>query len=157
MTDTNPLNNDKLLRQEYTNEELSEIIRVALKGADGGDKSIVSQEEMLTIGREFGLSEADLVRASEKIATSHDKTDRATIAMQGFKINVVCYVVGVVGVFLVNAVVSPEFWWFLLAAIAYGCLVAVHGIGAKLNPDLVFELLHEETDETTREMHEVSR
>ena len=157
MTGTNPLNNDKQLRQEYTNEELSEIIRIALKGADGGDKSIVSQEEMLTIGREFGLSEADLVRASEKIAGSRDKTGRATKAMQGFKINVVCYVVGVVGVFLVNAVVSPEFWWFLLAAIAYGCVVAVHGIGAKLNPDLVFELLHKETDETTREMHEVSR
>ena len=157
MTGTNPLNNDKQLRQEYTNEELSKIIRVALKGTDGGDKSTVSQEEMLTIGREFGLSEADLVRASEKIAVSHDKTDRATKAMQGFKIHVVCYVAGVVGLFLINALVSPEYWWFLIPTIAYGCVVAVHGFGAKKNPDLTWELLHEETVETTREMHEVSR
>ena len=157
MTGANSADNDKQLKREYTNEEISEIIRVALKSANGGDQSTVSREEMLTIGREFGLSEADLIRASEKIAASRDKTDRATTAMQGFKIHVVCYVAGVVALFLINALVSPEFWWFLLPTIAYGAVVAIHGIGAKKNPDLAFELLHEEPVETAGEMHEVFR
>ena len=43
------------LRSEYTSEEVSEIIRVALQSADG---TRVKQEELLAIGQEFGLSEA---------------------------------------------------------------------------------------------------
>ena len=161
MADANPGNTGEELRKAYTNEEISELIRVALNGADRSDQSAVSQEEMLTIAGEFGLNKADLVRASETLAASRaaseKKKSRASRAMDGFKINFVCYVAGVFGIFLINAFLSPEFWWFVLAAIAYGMVILVHGFFAFFYPDRVLELLHDEEIDPAGELQEASR
>ena len=170
MTDTLPLDNeerppdrprsehvpppsDRLdveqLLQEYSSGQVSEIIRVALERAHGGDRSSVSREEMLAIAGEFGLSAADLIRASETIAASREETDRSSKtkqkAMQDFRLHLFCYAAAIVGLFLLNWAVSPEYWWFILATIAYGPVVAVHGFIARYNPELALSLLGEET------------
>ncbi len=141
------------LRQEYTSEEVSEIIRVALQSANDGEDSIVKQEEMLAIGEEFGLTAADLARASEAIAASREETGRASKvkqkAVQDFKLHLVCYAVGIVGLFFLNWVTSTEYWWFAIPAVAYGPVVVVHGLGAKYRPDLSVKLLREDTSDSS--------
>lgn len=141
---------EEQLRQEYTNEEVSEIIRVALKSADDGDQSIVNQEEMLTIAGEFGLSAADLVRASEAIIASREKSERASKvrqkAMQGFWISVVGYAALIIGLFFLNWATSPGDWWFYIPAIAIGPVVGVYGFIVKYYPDLAVKLVREEKD-----------
>jgi hypothetical protein len=47
----------------YTNEEVSEIIRLALRSVDNEDRDTVSHSEMLVIGKDFGLSPEDIERA----------------------------------------------------------------------------------------------
>lgn len=140
------------LRQVYSSEEVSEIIRVALTNVENGGRATVNQSEMLTIAEEFGLSPEDLVRASETIDASRDHSARHTAVKNGFIINLVAYCVGVVGLFLLNAFISPEFWWFVLAAIAYGSVLAVHGFMAKFMPDLTYDTLHA-TEEESNESH----
>lgn len=146
---------EEKLRQEYTSEEVTEIIRVALQSATDGDQSTVNKEEMLAIAGDFGLSAADLVRASEAIAASREETDRISkakqLAMQDFKLNVVGYAVGIVGLFFLNWFTSTEFWWFIIPAIAYGPVVAVHGYIAKYNPDHALSLLRPETHGPSKE------
>ena len=103
---------------------------------------------MLAIAGEFGLSAADLIRASETIAASREETDRSSKtkqkAMQDFRLHLFCYAAAIVGLFLLNWSVSPEYWWFILATIAYGPVVAVHGFIARYNPELALSLLGEE-------------
>lgn len=151
-TSAGPPGGDQL-RQEYTSEEVTEIIRVALQSANDGEDSIVKQEEMLAIGEEFGLTAVDLARASEAIAASREETELSSKvkqkAMQDFKLNLVCYAAGIVGLFLLNWVTSTEYWWFAIPAVAYAPVVVVHGLGAKYRPDLAVKLLREETNDTS--------
>lgn len=161
MTTSTPSQDGERLRQEYTNEEVSEIIRIALQNTNGTDSAIVNREEMLTIGEEFGLSVVDIVRATEEIEASKEDTRTSSRVLIDFKIHVVCYIAGVIGLFLINVVTnwsSPPtvIWWFLLAAFAYGPVVAVHGYVAKVYPNLITEFFSEESTETTSPPAEAS-
>jgi hypothetical protein len=145
------------MKEEYTNEEVSEIIKVALRNTD---HSKVSREEMLAIGKEFNLSDADIVRASEQIAASREEIDYAEkkkqTVWQDFKLHVVCYVAGIAGFFFVNLITSPEFWWFLVPMSLYGPIVAIHGFLAKYNQDLAYTALRWEDSDEISEMTSMS-
>ena len=139
------------LRTEYTSEEVSEIIRVALEDAGDSERVSVNKDELLKIAQEFGLSESSLVRAQQSLDTVMEKKDISVQAMRHVKINGICYAAGVVGIFLVNVVVigladSPAVWWFPLAAAAYAPVFLVHGLLAKFYPDLAYSMFHKEEE-----------
>ena len=121
---------------EYSSEEVSEIIRVALRRATADPQSMVNHDELLAIGKDLGLSPADLTAALDEIASSRDQQGRAIHAKQMFRLHVACYAVVITGLFLVNWVTLPSFSWFLLPATGWGMLLALHGLAVKFAPDL---------------------
>jgi len=152
------------LQQEYTNEEVSEIIRVALKQANGESDTVVSRDELLTIAKDFGLTPEDLLRASEEVkqvdAQAAAQAERRRIAWSDFKINLVCYGVGVIGLFgmnLATAMTAGEMkWWFQFPAVAYGAIILGHFIMAKFNPEMAYDMFRGEEEEDSDKHSDVS-
>ncbi len=52
----------------YTNEEVSEVIRVALRAAEQHGADTVCREDMLAIGKDFGLTPGQFVALSFVVA-----------------------------------------------------------------------------------------
>ena len=102
---------------------------------------------MLTIAQEFGLSASDLARASEEIMAKEDGSERAAKAMSAFKMNAVGYALGIFALLLLNLATSPSVWWFQFPVILYLPVLAAHGIMAKFNPELAYELISEPYEE----------
>ena len=59
----------------YSSDEVSEIIRIALKGVDYEASNSVDHEELLSIGKEFGLSEEEINTAYEKRQDQRDTNE----------------------------------------------------------------------------------
>ena len=121
----------------YSNEEVSEIIGIALRNAQSGDGSTVNHEEMLSIASEFGLGGGDIQRALQDLSekqTDHDVAEKAALA---FKLHAVTLVVICTGLFFINLLTRTpghEAWWFLYPVVCWGSVVVLHGIAVKYLP-----------------------
>jgi hypothetical protein len=152
------------LQQEYSNEEVSEIIRVALLQANREGDTVVSRDELLTIAKEFGLTPEDLVRASEEVkhvdAEAAARAERRRLAWHDFKVNLVCYGVGIVGLFGMNMATALSDgqikWWFHFPVVAYGAIILGHFIMAKFNPEMAYDMLRGEEEEDSDERSDMS-
>lgn len=118
----------------YTNEEVSEIIRVALRNAKDGGHDMVDHEEMLAIGADFGLTAADISRAFDELGRTRQDQNRSETAMLAFKVHAMVFAVVNVGLFLINWLSMPDYWWFLYPLVSWGMLIALHGLAAKYVP-----------------------
>jgi hypothetical protein len=56
----------------YSSDEVSQIIRIALKGVDYEANSSVDHQDLLSIGKEFGLCEEEIDTAYEKFQDQRD-------------------------------------------------------------------------------------
>jgi hypothetical protein len=59
----------------YSGDEVSEIIRLALKGVDYEASNSVDHQELMTIGKEFGLCEEEINTAYEKLQDQRDTSE----------------------------------------------------------------------------------
>lgn len=122
--------------QEYSSEEVSEIIRVALRNAADEGLRTVNHDEMLAIAKDFGLNGDDLDRALKDISLSRDAEDLSLKVKQAFRLHMALYAVIISGLLLINWATMPSFWWSVIPAVGWGMAVAIHGILAKYAPDV---------------------
>ena len=129
----------------YSNEEVSEIIRVGLRSANGGQMDTVNHEEMLAIGRDFGLGPADIEHAFDAIQQTKTEGDQQTVAMLWFKVHAVTFVAILTGLFGINLLDDPSFWWAFFPFFGWGSIVLLHGVLVRYFPS-AFLLLVQDTD-----------
>lgn len=128
---------DRILEnRSYSNEEVSEIIRVALSKADTVVDGEVNHDELVSIGREFGLSEADLARAygSILLARREDEVEQKTMLF--FYVHLTVFGVVCFGLFLINMLTDPAHWWWQFVVVSWGMLLGIHGILSKYLPQV---------------------
>ena len=130
--------NGQELQEErvYTNEEVSEIIRVALRNAGQRDTNTVNHDDMIAIGKDFGLKPEDITRAFDEIGKSRHAEDRIQEAAVAFKFHTLCFGVVNLGLFLINWASMPGYWWSVYPFIGWGMLVLLHGAAVKYAPSL---------------------
>ena len=142
----NDENAPKNKSQVYTNEEVSEIIRVALRNAEKQGADTVVREDMLAIGRDFGLNENDIDQAFEEINKTSTEELQSDQAILWFKVHAITYGVIIAGLFGINWLSDPTFWWAFFPMVAWGTVVALHGILAKYVPSVAIYLTTEVTE-----------
>ena len=120
----------------YTSEEVSEVIRIALGKAEHLDRDTVNHEELLSVARDFGLREADIDQAFQQITRSRVFDDHAEKAALKFKLHALCFLIVNVGLFLINALSDPSFWWVAYPAVSWGTLLLLHFVAMKYVPAL---------------------
>jgi len=128
-------------RPIYTNEEVSEIIRMALRNAESEADNTVGHEEMLAIGRDFGLSERQLEGAFEAISQSRNEQERASKIGLAFKVHAMCFAVVVAALFTINWLTMPSLWWSVWPFICWGTVLVLHAILTRYLPTFTAKLL----------------
>lgn len=113
----------------YTNEEVSEIIRLALRSVDNEDRDTVSHSEMLVIGKDFGLSPEDIERAfveADKTQQTEELEKQARII---FLIHAATFAVINVGLLLLNLLTGiDKVVWFVYPLVPWGAVLGVHWV-----------------------------
>jgi hypothetical protein len=113
-------------RREFTNEELTEIIREAARRSHSPNRGKVSYEELMSIGGELGIDRAAIESAVNDIGNVK-KTEQARIRKKlEFFQHFMIYGVVISALFLINLITSREHWWFLYPAIGWGIGIGCH-------------------------------
>ncbi len=125
----------------YSNEEVTEIIGIALRNAQSTDGATVNHEEMLSIAGEFGLGGADIQRALDDLAEKQTVREQTGQVVLAFKLHALTYIVIIAGLLAVNLLTTPSYAWFLFPAVVWGTIVVLHGIAVKYMPSAHWLLL----------------
>ena len=110
----------------YTNEEVSEIIRLALHNRGNNSNDTVNHSEMLAIGEDFGLSPEDIDRAFIAVEKTQRTDELEKQNRTIFLIHAVTYAVVQVGLFGLNVLTGLGTLWFLYPLVAWGMVVGIH-------------------------------
>ena len=124
--------------QTYTNEEVSEIIRVALRNAEVAHQDRVTHEEMLAIGKDFGLTDGDITKAFNEILRTRAKEEESSHAAIELKLHALIFVAISAFLFMVNILTdpSPRFWWAAIPTTALGIIFLCHAVLVRYVPEL---------------------
>ena len=125
----------------FSNEEVSEIIRMALKTAGQRASDSVDYNEMLAVAKDFGLTPADVTRALETIDETRGEAEIESKAALSVKIHAITFAIIILGLFGINWLSDPTFWWFLYPMVCWGTVLVLHGVLARYAPKLVGMLL----------------
>lgn len=119
--------------REFSGEELAEIIRRAAQHAHRPRETSVGYEEMLSVGAELGLDPEHLKSAAAEVADDRHRKKRVIRQKLEFFHHLTSYVAVIGGLFLLNLVTSPGFFWFVFPAIGWGIGLACHAGKVYLN------------------------
>lgn len=140
----------------YTNEEVSEIVRVALRKAERKETNTVDHEEMLAIGRDFGLTEEDIAAAFADIGRARAMESQTGRAQLAFKVHAMVFVVVISGLFLINWMTTPDYWWAVYPLVISGTVLVLQGIATKYVPTLAARAL-EHAFQVSRELYSAQK
>lgn len=132
-------------RPVYTNEEVSEIIRVALRDVDSSRENTVDYNEMLAIGRDFGLTERDLEGAFDAISKKRSEKEQYATVNLWLKVHALTYGVIMLGLFGINMATTPDYLWIIFPVLGWGMALVLHGILTHYFPSLMVMMLDVES------------
>ena len=139
--------------RNFSNEEVSEIIRVALRSREDSRTNTVGYDEMLTIAKDFGLTPGDITRAFDEINGKRDEQQVESRAKLSVKIHGIVFIIVMAGLFGINFLSDRNDWWAFYPLVGWGTVLALHGVLALYVPKLVAFLLGV-ADDATRELGE---
>lgn len=113
--------------REFTNEELSEIIRIAARTQTRAPNSRISYDEMVAVGRDLGIDAATLDVAASEIMKERRAKQRRIRHKMGFMQHLAVYGVVITGLACLNLMTGSHHLWFLYPAIGWGIGVAIQG------------------------------
>lgn len=124
----------------YTNEEVSEIIRLALHKASNKEKDTVNHAEMLAIGEDFGLSPEDIDHAFIEVEKSQQTKDLEKQGRAYLQLHAATYAVVNLGLIVLNLLTGIDTVWFIYPLVIWGIVLAVQWAVNKFALDWIFDL-----------------
>jgi hypothetical protein len=113
--------------REFTNEELSDVIRLAARQQTRRPQTKLSYEEMLVVGRELGIEDASLRAAAAEIFKDRGARRKRLRHKMGFMRHLAVYGIVITGLACINLLTDGSTLWFLFPAIGWGIGVAIQG------------------------------
>ena len=124
---------DGSIPREFTGEELTEIIRRAASRRGSESSKNVSYEEMLAVGEELGIGREDLEAAAAEIGKGRRGRQKQARRKLEFFHHLASYVSVMAGLFLINLITNPSYWWFVFPAIGWGIGLGCHASAVYLS------------------------
>ncbi|VEN72674.1 XRE family transcriptional regulator [Candidatus Desulfarcum epimagneticum] len=124
------------LDKGWSQEQLAELCDISARTVqriEKGQKPSLETLKALAAVFEINISdlktEADMSNQTE-ISTEEEKTILYERKMKGFRRHFIQYAVVMMGLFILNAIKSPNHYWVIWPALGWGVGVLFHGLNA---------------------------
>ena len=122
------------LQRAWSQEQLAQLsglnirtIQRIERGQKAGLESLKSLAAVFEIELDELLREQSM-NSADKIREEEDRVIEQVREIKGFYGHLITYIVTILGLFLLNSLVSPHYYWAMWAAMGWGIGVASHGL-----------------------------
>ena len=128
----------------YSSDDVAEIIRLSLLDEAGRSENSVDHEELIAIGKEFGVNHEQIERSIGLLEEERRAKDKERFLWMKFKAH--CFLFGAVSslCIFINIMTGMETFWSAYVLFGMGLFVLGHYAGLRYAPDFV-ELAMERT------------
>lgn len=127
--------------REYSPDEVSDIIRQALKNVDNSSSDAVIHSELLAIAEDFGLGEKEIERAYEQLLDERDMEQTREYMKFQFKLTCIGVVIISVGIFSLDLFLNSELLFALYAVPGLVLTLVIGALTSKYLPDFLVDTL----------------
>lgn len=123
--------------RRYSSDEVADIIRFSLLDESGKPDEAVDHDELLSIGKEFGVDDAQIDRAIRALEEERRTKDKEQHLWQKFKAHCATTVAVVVLCVIINIFTGMAVFWSGYVAFGLGLFLLGHYAGVRFAPEFV--------------------
>jgi hypothetical protein len=123
--------------RRYSSDEVADIIRLSLQDENRNSENSIDHKELISIGKEVGVSQEQIIRAVGLLEDEHQTKDKERLLWLRFKghcftfvfVNLVCV--------SINVLTGTESFWAGYVLFGTGLFLLGHYAGLRYAPDFV--------------------
>ena len=123
--------------RRYSSDEVADIIRFSLLDESGKPEEAVDHDELLSIGKEFGVDDAQIDRAIRSLEEERRTKDKEQHIWQKFKAHCATSIAVMVLCLIINIFTGMAVFWSGYVAFALGIFLLGHYAGIRFAPEFV--------------------
>lgn len=123
--------------RRYSSDEVADIIRFSLLDESGKSEEAVDHDELLSIGKEFGVDDAQIDRAIRSLEEERRTKDKEQHLWQKFKAHCMASVAGMVLCVIINIFTGMAVFWSGYVVLGLGLFLLGHYAGVRYAPEFV--------------------
>ena len=123
--------------RRYSSDEVADIIRFSLLDESGKPEEAVDHDELLSIGKEFGVDDARIDRAIRSLEEERRTKDKEQHLWQKFKAHCATSVAVMILCFTINIFTGMAVFWSGYITFALGLFLLGHYAGVRFAPEFV--------------------
>ncbi|MFK7864125.1 MAG: 2TM domain-containing protein [Pseudohongiellaceae bacterium] len=132
MTESEPTS-----QRRYSSDEVADIIRLSLQDEGGNPENNIDYQELLTIGKEMGVSQDQIDRASLLLEDEHQTKEKERLLWLKFRGHCISFVMVNLLCLSINIFTGTETFWAGYVLFGTGLFLLGHYAGLRYAPDFV--------------------
>ena len=137
-------------QRRYSSDEAADIIRLALQSDTASADSSIDYDELLSIGREVGVTDAQIDLAVELLQEQQSAKDKEHVLWARFQAHAAIFVVINVFLFVLNLMTGMDTFWVGYVVLTWGLFLLGHYAGVRYAPEFV-QMAMERTQQLSRQ------
>ena len=139
--------------RRYSSDEVADIIRFSLLDESGKPEEAVDHDELLSIGKEFGVDDGQIDRAIRTLEEERRTKDKEQQLWQKFKAHCATSVAVMVLCVIINIFTGMAAFWSGYVVLGLGLFLLGHYAGVRFAPEFV-EMAFERSRGLARDYYE---
>lgn len=123
--------------RRYSSDEVADIIRLSLQDEQGNPENSIDHEELISIGKEVGVSQEQIDRAVGLLEDEHQTKDKERLLWLRFKGHCLTFVFVNLACISINVFTGTESFWAGYVLFGTGLFLLGHYAGLRYAPDFV--------------------
>lgn len=123
--------------RRYSSDEVADIIRFSLLDESGKPEEAVDHDELLSIGKEFGVDDAQIDRAIRSLEEERRTKDKEQHLWQKFKAHCATSVAVMALCVIINVFTGMAVFWSGYVVLGLGLFLLGHYAGVRFAPEFV--------------------
>jgi len=123
--------------RRYSSDEVGDIIRMSLIDESGQSEDAVDHDELLSIGKEFGVNDAQIERAIGLLEVERQTKDKEQQLWQKFKAHCATSIAVMVLCVTINIFTGMAVFWSGYVVLGMGLFLLGHYAGIRYAPEFV--------------------
>jgi len=124
-------------RRRFSSDEVADIIRISLQQESANPDNSIDHDELVTIGREVGVTEAQIDQAVQLLEEQQKTRDKEKLLWVRFKAHCISFITVNSFCLLLNLVTGTDVFWAEYILLGWGLFLLGHYAGLRYAPEFV--------------------